>query len=105
MASCGQRHALVGGLAMGDEAKWLAGIGLTVTVSLVTALIAAFRSLAGRVSSGDRDLHKRIDDVKDKYVRRDDLDDHVKRIETNIRDLRDENRENHKQILAALTKT
>lgn len=89
---------------MGDELKWLAGIGLTVTITLVTSLIAAFRSLANRVSSGDRDLHNRIEEVKDMYVRRDDLNAHIKRIEANLRDIRDENRENHKQLLAALTK-
>jgi len=89
---------------MGDELKWLAGIGLTITISLVTALIAAFRNLATRVSIGDRDLHKRIDDVKDKYVRRDDLDGHITRLDSNFRDLREEMRENHKQLLAALTK-
>lgn len=88
---------------MGDEFKWLGGAGLTVSVALITALISAFRSLSARFSSGDRDLHKRIDDVRERYVRRDDLDGHIRRIEANIRDLRDESREAHKEILTALS--
>lgn len=88
---------------MGEEIKWVIGIGLTISISLITALIAAFRNLATRVSTGDRDLHKRIDDVKDKYVRRDDLDAHIRRIEKGIDDVKDEMRENHKQVLAVLT--
>lgn len=88
---------------MSDELKWIIGIGLTVSLTFVTALITAFRNLAGRVSTGDRDLHKRIDDVKDKYVRRDDLDGHIKRLESSVKDLRKEMRENHQQMMAALT--
>lgn len=50
------------------DLKWL--LGLLVTFAL--ALIAAFRNLAAKGSAGDAALHKKIEDVKEKYVRRDD---------------------------------
>lgn len=89
---------------MESDLRWVIGIGVSLTVTLVTALIAAFRNLANRISTGNRDLHKRVDDVKDKYVRRDDLDGHILRIDQNVRELRDEMRENHRQLLEAVTR-
>ena len=50
------------------DLKWLLGLLATFAVTL----IAAFRHLAGKVSAGDATLHGKIDDVKEKYVRRDD---------------------------------
>ncbi|GGA23840.1 hypothetical protein [Neptunicoccus cionae] len=88
---------------MESDLKWVIGLGISLGVTFATALIASFRNLAGRVSNGDRDLHKRIDNVKDNYVRRDDLDGHIQRLDGNVRDLREEMRENHKQVIAALT--
>ena len=89
---------------MEDDLKWIVGIAVTLTLALVTTIIAAFRNLANRISVGNRDLHKRVDDVKDKYVRRDDLDGHILRIDQNVRELRDEMRENHRQLLEAVTR-
>jgi hypothetical protein len=89
---------------MEADLKWVIGVGVSLTVTLVTAIIAAFRNLANRISTGNRDLHKRVDDVKDKYVRRDDLDGHITRIERNLQEIRDENRENHRQLLEAVTR-
>lgn len=89
---------------MEADLKWVIGVAVSLTVTLVTALIAAFRNLANRISTGNRDLHKRVDDVKDKYVRRDDLDGHILRIDQNVRELRDEMRENHRQLLEAVTR-
>lgn len=89
---------------MEADLRWVIGVAVSLTVTLVTALIAAFRNLANRISTGNRDLHKRVDDVKDKYVRRDDLDGHITRIERNLQEIRDENRENHRQLLEAVTR-
>lgn len=84
--------------------KWLLGLGVSLCVTFATALIAAFRNLANRVSLGDRDLHQKIDQVKDRYVRRDDLDGHLDRVDRNVREIKDEIRENHRQVLEALSK-
>lgn len=89
---------------MESDLKWVIGIAISLTVAFATAIVAAFRNLSNRISSGNRDVHKRIDDVKDDYVRRDDLNGHIDRIDKNLRELRDETRQNHQQLLEALTR-
>lgn len=87
---------------MESDLKWVVGIAISLSVSIVMALIGGFRNLASRISTSNREIHKRIDDVKEKYVRRDDLDGHLQRIDENVRDIRDEMRENHRQLLEAV---
>lgn len=82
--------------------RWLIGLIVSVFVSLGMTIIGSFRNLAGKISAGNRDIYDRIDDVKERYVRRDDLDGHVSRIETNIKDLRDEQRDQHKEVMTAI---
>lgn len=89
---------------MEGDLKWVVGIAISLTVAFATTIVAAFRNLSNRISSGNRDVHKRIDDVKDDYVRRDDLNGHIDRIDKNLRELRDETRQNHQQLLEALTR-
>lgn len=87
---------------MDADLKWVIGIATTLSVAFVAALIAAFRALASRISYHVSDLHGRVDDVKEKYVRRDDLDGHLGRIDRSLQETRDEMHENHRQILEEL---
>lgn len=64
---------------MEQDIKWLIGLIVTVGAALVASVIAAFRSLAARLTRNNAILHSRIDDVKDNYVRRVDLDGHLSR--------------------------
>jgi len=89
---------------MEADLKWLVGIAVSLSVSIIMAFIGGFRNLASRISTSNRELHQRVDDVKEKYVRRDDLDGHLQRIDENVRDIRDEMRENHRQLLEAVRK-
>jgi hypothetical protein len=72
-------------------------------------MIVRDRYIQDKIVSGDnavRDsidkLHTRINDIKDDYVRRDDLSNHLNRIDESIKGLRDEQRENNKIILTAI---
>lgn len=95
---------------MGEDIKWAIGLAIT----LGGFLIAGFRALAARISASSAEshkrvdvvsaeIHKRIDDVKDRYVRRDDLDGHLGRVDANLKELKDEVRTNHAQVIALLT--
>lgn len=84
---------------MDPELKWVIGIAVTLSIVFTTSILGAFRSLASRISQGNKDLHARVDAVKENYVRRDDLDDHIRRIESGIRDIKEDNRQNHKQVM------
>lgn len=89
---------------MNPDLQWALGIVAAIVSTIVTAMIATFRNLAGRISTGNREVHQRIDDIKEKYVRRDDLDGHIQRLDSNVRDLREEMRENHRQVLEVLNR-
>ena len=89
---------------MSGEIQWLIGLAVGLGSTFTIALIAAFRSLSGSLKSaedrlgaaikaGDDQLHERVNRVRDEYVRRVDLDDHVKQIRDSVRELRDESRE------------
>jgi len=105
---------------MGDDIKWLIGTALGLSTFFGGALITAFRSLsssikdgderlAESVKAGDDQLHERVNRVRDEYVRRVDLDDHVKQLRDGMKEMRDETREGLKetnkrldQVLAVL---
>lgn len=93
-----------------DEAlRWLIGIEITVALTLVGALLAAFYRLTDAIRKGDDALHERVNDVRDQYVRQSDLDGHMARIDGSMRDLRSDMKEQHRDtqlrldsVLAAL---
>jgi hypothetical protein len=65
--------------------EWVSfGFSLFGVIALVFGAFWRFNSvIGGKISH----LHARIDDVKDKYVRRDDLTGHIERFESGQRDL------------------
>lgn len=87
---------------MDDDLKWVAGVAITSMVFLCGTLIAAFRNLAARISNTSGELHGRIDDVKDNYVRRDDLAGHIGRIENQMTEMRTEMRESNAKVIEAI---
>lgn len=90
---------------MDPDLKWVIGIGVTVITFIIGLIAGSFRNLAGRITNNTAALHKRIDTVKDTYVRRDDLESHLQRIDSNIRDLRQEMREGHQQVIEAVQRS
>lgn len=105
---------------MAGEIQWLIGLAVGLGSTFTVALIAAFRSLstsqksaedrlATAIKDGDDQLHERVNRVRDEYVRRVDLDDHVRQLRDGMKEMRDETREGLKetnkrldQVLAVL---
>ena len=105
---------------MTDDLRWLIGTAITLATFFGGALIAAFRSLSASqksaedrlgaaIKDGDDQLHERVNRVRDEYVRRVDLDDHVRQLRDGMKEMRDETREGLKetnkrldQVLAVL---
>lgn len=85
---------------MDGDLKWVIGVAVSMVLSFGGVMTGAFRNMSAKLAK----THERIDDVKEKYVRRDDLDGHIARIELNLRELREETRRNHNEILKALTR-
>lgn len=87
----------------------LIGTAITLCLFFGGALLTAFRSLSASIKSGDDQLHDRVNRVRDEYVKRVDLDDHVRQLREGMKERRDETREGLKetnkrldQVLAVL---
>lgn len=58
---------------MEEWVKWGIGLAFAGLTTMVGYMVNSHRSLAAKQSDDVRSLHAKIDDVKDKYVRRDDF--------------------------------
>lgn len=71
---------------MDEMTKWL-----TATLfGLISAGAAYTRHMASKIETGDDELHHRINQIRDEYVKRVDLDAHITRVESRLRDTREE---------------
>lgn len=93
---------------MNADLQWLIGTALGLATFFGGALLTAFRSLSASIKNGDDrlaegikagddQLHERVNRVRDEYVRRVDLDDHVKQLRDGMKEMRDETREGLKE--------
>ncbi|MBX4994863.1 hypothetical protein [Rhizobium binae] len=107
---------------MPDDIRWLIGAMITVSTFVRGLVFAAFNNikmrmnavderLSGKIEAGDDVLHDRLNRIRDEYARRSDLDGHIHRLESSIKDLREEHRETSKEttrrldaIIASLAK-
>lgn len=77
----------------------LALLGAAGTIiAIIGAIVASHRWTTDKIQKGDDALHERVNRVRDDYVRRVDLDTHMTRLETNVHQLREENREGTREI-------
>lgn len=91
------------------EINWSAvGIAVSVLIAALTALVARDRRIVNQIKNGDDLLHKRINEVRtdtsERFVRRDDLEGHLSRINKNVDDLRGEMRGDRLETIARLDK-
>jgi uncharacterized protein YlxW (UPF0749 family) len=77
---------------MDDNVKWIIGLCLT----LAGAVGAMCRYVWLAIEEGDDALHERINSIKDEYVRRNDMDAQVSRLEAQFRDLRQDVKDGQK---------
>ena len=84
-----------------SDLQWLIGTAVGVVLSVVGIAIAALRAVNARldnvveqIKAGDDQLHERVnrvrDDMANGYVRRVDLDSHMKRTDDTLKEMRDD---------------
>lgn len=84
-----------------SDLQWLFGTAIGVVIAVVGIAIAALRAVNARLDSvieqikaGDDQLHERVnrvrDDMANGYVRRVDLDSHMKRTDDTLKEMRDD---------------
>lgn len=78
---------------MAEDIKWILATAADVCMPFAIALIATFTSLSASIKDGDDKLHERVNRVRDEYVKRVDLDDHIRHLRDSMRDMRAEERE------------
>jgi len=75
---------------MNDDWRWMLGVDVSVATFCLGALVTAFRSLSASMRKGDDALHSRINQVRDEYVRRHDMDIQMNQLRESVRELREE---------------
>lgn len=101
--------------------QWIITTGISTAVAFAAifgGLVARDRALTAMIANGDDSarkefkaatdaLHERVnrtrDEMSEKYVRRADLDAHMNRIESSIRDVREDLKDNTQQLTQVLT--
>jgi uncharacterized protein YPO0396 len=71
---------------MDENVKW----AISFLFGLIVAAAGYTRHVSNMIKVGDDNLHHRINQTRDEYVKRVDLDAHISRVESRIRDLREE---------------
>ena len=92
------------------ELQWLVGVSVTVVMAITGIAIGAFRAMAARldkvaerlasdlkegdkelakaIKAGDDNLHDRLNRVRDEYVPRREMDDHMNRIDKTLDEIK-----------------
>lgn len=85
---------------MGDDWKWIIGIAVTLTLGWGSLLAGAFWKLVSMVrrvedemDSNSKELHARINRVREDTVQKSDLDGHLTRLSEDMREMRNEHRQ------------
>lgn len=79
----------------------LIGVGALLT-PVVIAAFARDRQLLASISAGDAQIHDRINRIRDEFVRRDDLAEHLARLDKQFVDFRADMRELRDEIREAM---
>lgn len=85
---------------MGDDWKWIIGIAVTLTLGWGSIMIGAFwrlvsmiRRVEDEMDNSSKELHARINRVREDTVQKSDLDVHLTRLSSDMREMRNEQRE------------
>lgn len=98
---------------MNPEFQWLIGIAISVVLSIAGIAIAVFRSMSTKIDEamadmrkdikqGEDTLHDRLNrlrqDVSDNFVRRADLESHMKWLDDTMKEISDDQKQIIRQI-------
>lgn len=94
---------------MGDDWKWIIGLGVTLSLGWGSILAGAFWKLLSMIrraedvmDSNTKELHARVNRVREDTVHKSDLDGHLTRLSSDMREMRQEHRAATKDTNARL---
>lgn len=82
---------------MSEELKWVIGAAISL-LGLLGGYIARERQLLKLIKDGDDEISKRLTRVQAEYVRKEDLNGHIIRLEQSIDAMRNDFRETNRRI-------
>jgi len=85
------------------ETTTIFGTIIGVLMSMFTTAFSVIRILRGEIDNKTGHLHTRLDKVKEDYVRRDDLNAHLNRLEKSLEKLQEEQKVLNERIAALLS--
>lgn len=80
-----------------DELRWLIGAVMTL-ITVIGGIVVRDREVMRKIDEGDARLSERITKVQTEYARKEDLTDHVLRVEQSVESMRNELRETNRRI-------
>lgn len=80
-----------------DELRWLVGAVMTL-ITVIGGIVVRDREVMRKIDDGDARLSERITKVQTEYARKEDLTDHVLRVEQSVESMRNELRETNRRI-------
>lgn len=80
-----------------DELRWLVGAAMTL-ITVIGGIVVRDREVMRKIDEGDARLSERITKVQTEYARKEDLTDHVLRVEQSVESMRNELRETNRRI-------
>lgn len=80
-----------------DELRWLIGAVMTL-ITVIGGIVVRDREVMRKIDEGDARLSERITRVQTEYARKEDLTDHVLRVEQSVESMRNELRETNRRI-------
>lgn len=89
------------GQVTAEELTWLIAAAVGV-IGVIGGIVARDRYIIRSMADGDEKLHERINRVREDYVRRDDLDGHIARLEKEVSGLKDDQRASSAALMARL---
>lgn len=87
---------------MGDELKWIIGLGVTLWIFAFGAISTSLYRTNRAMKEGDDKLHERINKVRDEYVKRVDLDGHLQRMDKKLDEISADQKAMQTAVLQAL---
>ena len=96
---------------MDSDLQWTIGIAVTITLFFGTTMVGAFWKIVAMVKKveesmedSSKELHARINRVREDTVHKSDLEGHLTRLGTEMRDMRQEQRDATKSTNERLDK-
>lgn len=80
-----------------DELRWLIGAVMTL-ITVIGGIVVRDREVMRKIDDGDARLSERITKVQTEYARKEDLTDHILRVEQSVESMRNELRETNRRI-------